>query len=67
MAWTDFAFTPADGVENTTTYESKPASGARAREQVQAGMNQIKNFINSTVKENSLNTLRYYMGVKFQG
>jgi hypothetical protein len=42
----DFAFTPADGLENTTTYESKPVSGARAREQIQEPINQIRDRMN---------------------
>lgn len=53
MAWEDFEFTPEDGLENTTTFESKPVSGARARQQFTTILNQIKTFLNGTVKETS--------------
>lgn len=43
------AFTPSDGLENTTTYASKPASEAVARENVQRGMNQLKTYINAGI------------------
>jgi hypothetical protein len=66
-AVSDMAFTPADGLANTTTYESKPTSGARAREQVQAGMTQIQTHINTHIVPNINTKLRNYMGVAFNG
>jgi hypothetical protein len=83
MAWQDFEFDPVEGLENTTVFESKPSSGARARQQVMTPLNQIKAFINTKVKEvstdlathktefeavqTSLKPLRNLMGVKFNG
>jgi hypothetical protein len=50
MAWEDFEFTPENGLENTTTFPSKPGSGAAARAQFMTILNQIKAFFNGTVK-----------------
>jgi hypothetical protein len=51
MAWVDFKFTPEDGLENTTTFPSKPGSGAAARAQPMTLFNQIKAFLNGGVKD----------------
>jgi hypothetical protein len=72
MAWEDFKFTPEDGLENTTTFPSKPGSGAAARAQPMTLFNQIKAFFNSTVKteiatKQDSKPLRNLMGVKFNG
>ena len=72
MAWEDFKFTPEDGLENTTIFESKPVSGARARQQFTTILNQIKTFLNGTVKteiatKQDSKPLRNLMGVKFNG
>jgi hypothetical protein len=66
MAWTDFKFTPEDGLSNTTSFPSKPSSGAEARTQFMAVLNQIKTFLNGTVK-NEITGLRGIMGIKFRG
>ena len=68
MAWQDFDFTPSDGLSNTPTFESKPTSGARAREQFMIILNQIKTFLNGTIKTSVTgNALRDIMGVKYKG
>jgi hypothetical protein len=50
MAWTDFDYTPSDGLSNTTSFPSKPSSGPAARSQFMTLFNQIKAFLNGTVK-----------------
>ena len=50
MAWTDFKYDPEDGLENSTTFESKPVNGGRARQQFMIILDQIKVFLNGTVK-----------------
>lgn len=68
MAWEDFKFTPEDGLENTTTFPSKPGSGAAARAQPMTLFNQIKTFLNGTIKTSVTgNALRDIMGVKYKG
>jgi hypothetical protein len=41
-----FAFNPATGLRNTTTYVSKPVSGTAAREQIQGRLDEIRDYVN---------------------
>jgi hypothetical protein len=41
-----FAFNPATGLRNTTTYPSKPVSGTAAREQIQGRLDEVRDYIN---------------------
>lgn len=53
MSWTDLEFTPTTGLQDSATFPSKPPSGTgsnSARGQVMNIINQIKTFINGTVK-----------------
>lgn len=46
----DFAFVPATGLEDTGVYPSTPASEAAFRADVMAPSNQVKTFLNGTMK-----------------
>ncbi|KJS84985.1 MAG: hypothetical protein JM58_09455 [Peptococcaceae bacterium BICA1-8] len=50
MAIGDFNYTPTDGLDNTTSFPSKPGSGTAARAQFMTVLNQIKTFMNGTQK-----------------
>lgn len=50
MANTPFAFTPAQGLRDSTAYPTNPGSEAQAREQIQAGMDQLRDYINNTIQ-----------------
>ena len=50
MAWSDFAFNPPTGLEDTDIYPTTPASEADFRADIQEPMNQIKTHINGTLK-----------------
>jgi RNase P/RNase MRP subunit p29 len=50
LALTDFAFSPATGLRNTTSYPSAPGSGTAAREQVQGRLDEVRDFINGTLQ-----------------
>lgn len=45
----EFKFEPLDGLRDRSIYPTNPGSEDAAREQVQRGMDQLKNFINSDV------------------
>lgn len=47
-----FQFNPPTGLLDTSAYPTNPNTEAEARGQVQAGMNQIRDYINSTIYEN---------------
>ncbi|MCK9480000.1 MAG: hypothetical protein M0R40_10970 [Firmicutes bacterium] len=49
MAFTKMAFSPPDGLNNTSTYPATPASEAAARAQVQDPLDQLKTYINETL------------------
>ncbi|NLE06032.1 MAG: hypothetical protein GX638_14700 [Crenarchaeota archaeon] len=49
MALSKMAFSPSDGLRDTTTYPSKPASGADAREQIQGRLDEIKKYLNDNL------------------
>jgi len=55
MAWADFGFTPSTGLSDTTSFPTTPADETAARSQFMAVLNQIKTFLNLTVKETSTN------------
>jgi hypothetical protein len=47
MGFTRAAFTPTDGIKNTTTYPTTPASETEARKQVQDNLDQMRDAINA--------------------
>lgn len=47
MSNTPFAFTPAQGLRDSTAYPTNPGSEAAARDNVQKGMDQIRDYLNS--------------------
>lgn len=47
-----FQFNPPTGLLDTSAYPTNPNTEAEARGQVQAGMNQIRDYINSVIYEN---------------
>ena len=47
--FTEMAFDPADGVNNTETYPTTPASESEARAQVQDISDQLRDYINDTL------------------
>jgi hypothetical protein len=49
MSWSDFAFDPPEGLRDTTEYPDPPTE-PQARAQVQGRLDEVKTFINSTVK-----------------
>lgn len=49
MATTPFQFTPTQGLRDSTAYPTNPGSEAAARDQIQKGMDQQKDFINNTL------------------
>lgn len=49
MALTAMAFTPSDGVKNSTSFPN-PANGTAARKQIQDILDQIKDYINNTLR-----------------
>lgn len=49
MAIDEMAFDPATGLLDTATYPTNPESETAARTQVQAGMNQLRDYINDTL------------------
>lgn len=55
MAWADFGFTPTTGLSDTTSFPTTPADETAARSQFMTVLNQIKTFLNLTVKETSTN------------
>jgi hypothetical protein len=67
MAISNMAFTPTTGLEDDTVYASDPATEATARENVQRGMNQLRDFINTNLVANANTKVRNLMGVKFSG
>ena len=48
MAFTSFGFVPSDGVKNATSFPN-PANGTAARKQIQDILDQIKDYMNSTL------------------
>ena len=51
MAWSDFAFVPPTGLEDTNVYPSTPASEAAFRADIQAPISQVKDHINGSLKD----------------
>ena len=49
MAFENMAFDPADGLANTETYPTTPASEDAARGQIQQPLSQLRDFINNTL------------------
>jgi hypothetical protein len=49
MAFTDFAFTPADGLKNATSFPD-PETPGQLRTQVQTPSDQLRDYINNTLK-----------------
>lgn len=49
MATSPFSFTPSNGLRDTTTYPTTPASEAAARNQFQQGPDQLRDYINGTL------------------
>lgn len=47
MAISPFGFTPAQGLRDSTAYPTNPGSEAAARDQVQKGMDQLKDYLNA--------------------
>jgi len=47
--YTSMAFNPANGLENRTTYETRPASETRTREILSAMPVQLQNYLNATL------------------
>lgn len=45
-----FAFTPATGLSDTTVYPTAPANETAARQQVMDPLNQIKDYLNNSLK-----------------
>jgi len=50
LALTEFQFDPTDGLENKVSFPKSPGSEEEARAQVQTPMNQIRDYINTTLK-----------------
>lgn len=49
MAFTEFAYTPSDGLNNTTSFVTTPASETAARKQIQDVFDQVATYINDTL------------------
>lgn len=49
MTISNFSFTPTDGIKNTGTFPTTPASNAAARKQIQDLLDQIQTYFNSTL------------------
>lgn len=50
MPLNDFNFTIPEGLRNVTEYPSKPGSGTEAREQIQGRLDEVKTYLNNSVK-----------------
>lgn len=44
-----FSFTPTQGLRDSTAYPTNPGSEAAARDQIQKGMDQLRDYINSNL------------------
>ncbi|MCX8129781.1 MAG: hypothetical protein N3I35_06745 [Clostridia bacterium] len=49
MSITPMAFSPANGLRDSTTYPTTPANEAAAREQIQGRLDEIRDYINDTL------------------
>ena len=50
MVLPTMAFSPVDGLRNTTSYPTVPADETAAREQIQGRMDELRDFYNNTLK-----------------
>lgn len=58
----DFSFSPENGLENVEQFPTTPKSEQEARQQIQTPLNQIKEFINSTIVPSVTNWENFKIG-----